>query len=267
MACARCWCSSRSACSCRRARSRRRRRRPRRAPSPRKRRMQTMMPESSDQLLLPVNPLFIGATLLGARWRSSSCRSVASRRCPTCSPWPRVLERCTSRGASGVGSAFAFGLVIDVCTTAPCSSQHRAGSTPCWRSSRSRSTAGCCGSRCRRQAVQILPLFLAAHRRLGRQCACSPAACSLAGSSRSRCVESMLWVAGVLAGLRAAARRLRRSGPEPTAHERRRAALDRCRPEAPGLPPSMDPDRGPLAWPFGWLRRARRAGGGSRPRL
>ena len=119
-----------------------------------------MMPKSSDQLLLPVNPLFIGATLLAAL----AFELVPFGRQPA---MPDLLALALvfwnvhQPRRVGVGLAFAFGLVIDVHDGAVLG-QHALAYTLLsffavtihrrllWFTVPS-------------QAVQILPLFLAAH--------------------------------------------------------------------------------------------------------
>ena len=119
-----------------------------------------MMPKSSDQLLLPVNPVFIGATLLGAL----AFELVPFGRQPA---MPDLLALALvfwnvhQPRRVGIGLAFAFGLVIDVHDGAVLG-QHALAYTLLsffavtihrrllWFSLPS-------------QAVQILPLFLAAH--------------------------------------------------------------------------------------------------------
>jgi len=118
------------------------------------------MPKSSDQLLLPVNPLFIGATLLAAL----AFELVPFGRQPA---MPDLLALALvfwnvhQPRRVGVGLAFAFGLVIDVHDGAVLG-QHALAYTLLsffavtihrrllWFTVPS-------------QAVQILPLFLAAH--------------------------------------------------------------------------------------------------------
>lgn len=118
------------------------------------------MPKSSDQLLLPVNPLFIGATLLGAL----AFHMVPLGRQPA---MPDLLALALvfwnvhQPRRVGVGLAFAFGLVMDVHDGAVLG-QHALAYTLLsffavtihrrllWFTMPS-------------QAVQILPLFLAAH--------------------------------------------------------------------------------------------------------
>jgi rod shape-determining protein MreD len=119
-----------------------------------------MMPKSSDQLLLPVNPLFIGATLLAAL----AFELVPFGRQPA---MPDLLALALvfwnvhQPRRVGVGLAFAFGLVMDVHDGAVLG-QHALAYTLLsffavtihrrllWFTVPS-------------QAVQILPLFLAAH--------------------------------------------------------------------------------------------------------
>jgi rod shape-determining protein MreC len=59
---------------------------------------QMIMPRGSDQLLLPVNPLFIGFTLLVALG-FNLLPWAATRRCPTCWRWCWCSGTCTSRAA------------------------------------------------------------------------------------------------------------------------------------------------------------------------
>jgi rod shape-determining protein MreD len=119
-----------------------------------------MMPKSSDQLLLPVNPLFIGATLLAAL----AFELVPFGRQPA---MPDLLALALvfwnvhQPRRVGVGLAFAFGLVLDVHDGAVLG-QHALAYTLLsffavtihrrllWFTVPS-------------QAVQILPLFVAAH--------------------------------------------------------------------------------------------------------
>ena len=119
-----------------------------------------MMPKSSDQLLLPVNPLFIGATLLAAL----AFELVPFGRQPA---MPDLLALALvfwnvhQPRRVGVGLAFAFGLVIDVHDGAVLG-QHALAYTLLsffavtihrrllWFTVPS-------------QAVQIFPLFVAAH--------------------------------------------------------------------------------------------------------
>ena len=119
-----------------------------------------MMPKSSDQLLLPVNPLFIGATLLAAL----AFELVPFGRQPA---MPDLLALALvfwnvhQPRRVGVGLAFAFGLVMDVHDGAVLG-QHALAYTLLsffavtihrrllWFTVPS-------------QAVQILPLFLGAH--------------------------------------------------------------------------------------------------------
>jgi rod shape-determining protein MreD len=119
-----------------------------------------MMPRSADQLLLPVNPLFVWATLLGAL----GLNMVPLGRQPA---MPDLLALALvfwnvhqSRRV-GVGLAFAFGLLMDVHDGAVLG-QHALAYTLLsffavtvhrrllWFSVPA-------------QAVQILPLFVAAH--------------------------------------------------------------------------------------------------------
>ena len=53
----------------------------------------------ADQLLMPLNPIFMWVTLLSPS-PSISCRWVAFRRCPISSPSSSSSGTCTSRGAS-----------------------------------------------------------------------------------------------------------------------------------------------------------------------
>ncbi len=119
-----------------------------------------MMPKSSDQLLLPVNPLFIGATLFAAL----AFELVPFGRQPA---MPDLLALALvfwnvhQPRRVGVGLAFAFGLVMDVHDGAVLG-QHALAYTLLsffavtihrrllWFTVPS-------------QAVQILPLFLGAH--------------------------------------------------------------------------------------------------------
>ena len=80
---------------------------------PRRRRRPMIMPRGSDQLLLPVNPLFLWLTLLIA-FASTWCRWAASRPCPTSWPWCWCSGMCTSPAAWAWALRFVFGLLMDV---------------------------------------------------------------------------------------------------------------------------------------------------------
>jgi rod shape-determining protein MreD len=119
-----------------------------------------MMPRSADQLLLPVNPLFVWATLLGAL----AFKLVPLGRQPALPDLlalALVFWNVHQSRRVGVGLAFAFGLVIDVHDGALLG-QHALAYTLLsffavtihrrllWFTVPS-------------QALQILPLFVAAH--------------------------------------------------------------------------------------------------------
>jgi rod shape-determining protein MreD len=72
-----------------------------------------IMPRGSDQLLLPVNPLFIGVTLLGAMLLEMlpNGRHPAA---PDLLALVLVFWNVHQPRRVGVGFAFAFGLVMDV---------------------------------------------------------------------------------------------------------------------------------------------------------
>jgi rod shape-determining protein MreD len=119
-----------------------------------------IMPRSSDQLLLPVNPLFLWFTLLGA----FAVNLVPMGRLPA---MPDVLAvvlvfwNVHQTRRIGVGVAFAFGLLMDVHDGAVLG-QHALAYT----------LLGYFATAIHRrllwftlpsQALQILPLFIAAH--------------------------------------------------------------------------------------------------------
>ena len=119
-----------------------------------------IMPRSSDQLLLPVNPLFLWFTLLGA----FAVNLVPMGRLPA---MPDVLAvvlvfwNVHQTRRIGVGVAFAFGLLMDVHDGAILG-QHALAYT----------LLGYFATAIHRrllwftlpsQALQILPLFIAAH--------------------------------------------------------------------------------------------------------
>jgi rod shape-determining protein MreD len=119
-----------------------------------------IMPRSSDQLLLPVNPLFLWFTLLGA----FAVNLVPMGRLPA---MPDVLAvvlvfwNVHQTRRIGVGVAFAFGLLMDVHDGAILG-QHALSYT----------LLGYFATAIHRrllwftlpsQALQILPLFIAAH--------------------------------------------------------------------------------------------------------
>ena len=119
-----------------------------------------MMPKSNDQLLLPVNPLFVGATLLGAL-AISLVPLGRQPAMPDLLALALVFWNVHQPRRVGVGLAFAFGLVMDVHDGAVLG-QHALAYTLLsffavtihrrllWFTVPS-------------QAVQILPLFLGAH--------------------------------------------------------------------------------------------------------
>jgi len=74
-----------------------------------------IMPRRSDQLLLPVNPVFIWFTLLAGACCSTCCRWAAwPGACPTCWRWRWCSGTCTSRAASASVRPSCFGLLMDV---------------------------------------------------------------------------------------------------------------------------------------------------------
>ena len=119
-----------------------------------------MMPRTPDQLLLPVNPLFIWATLLAA-FAFDLMPLGRQPAMPDLLALALVFWNVHQPRRIGVGVAFAFGLVIDVHDGAVLG-QHALAYTLLsffavtihrrllWFTVPS-------------QAVQILPLFLAAH--------------------------------------------------------------------------------------------------------
>jgi rod shape-determining protein MreD len=119
-----------------------------------------MMPRSADQLLLPVNPLFVWATLLAAL-AFDMMPLGRQPAMPDLLALALVFWNVHQSRRVGVGLAFAFGLVIDVHDGAVLG-QHALAYTLLsffavtihrrllWFSVPS-------------QAVQILPLFVAAH--------------------------------------------------------------------------------------------------------
>jgi rod shape-determining protein MreD len=119
-----------------------------------------MMPRSADQLLLPVNPLFVWATLLAAL-AFDMMPLGRQPAMPDLLALALVFWNVHQSRRVGVGLAFAFGLVMDVHDGAVLG-QHALAYTLLsffavtihrrllWFSVPS-------------QAVQILPLFIAAH--------------------------------------------------------------------------------------------------------
>ena len=120
-----------------------------------------IMPRGSDQLLLPVNPLFIWIDAAAGASCSTWCRSAAMPAMPDFLALVLVFWNVHQPRRVGVGVAFVFGLLMDV-HERRAARPARAGLHAAQLLRRSRSTAACSGSRVPSQAVQILPLFVAA---------------------------------------------------------------------------------------------------------
>ncbi|MCK7492569.1 MAG: hypothetical protein MZW92_14050 [Comamonadaceae bacterium] len=121
-----------------------------------------IMPRGSDQLLLPVNPLFICAARCWWRWRSTCCRWAGTPALPDLLALALVFWNVHQPRRVGVGVGLRL-RPADGRAPGRAARPARAGLHAAELRGHHACTGGCCGSASSSRRCRSLPLFLAAH--------------------------------------------------------------------------------------------------------